>query len=188
MKKIIEDLLGKYLLLFPEEKERQEQFVTYLKTHQDDEVIDWNHFDGHVVAGGFLFAKEEKKFLVLYHKDLQMYLYPGGHMESSDKTPLDAARREVEEETGIFVFKEIEIHGNRLLPIDIDTHLIPFHERLKLPEHYHYEFRYLFVVDRIADVVYDEEELADFKWISMDELQEDIHYGNVARKICTFIK
>ena len=73
-------ILDDYLLLFPEEKERQARLLGYLEKSNDKEIIDWNNFIGHIVAGGFIYAKEEHKFLVLYHKDLKMFLYPGGLM------------------------------------------------------------------------------------------------------------
>lgn len=80
------------------------------------------------MASGFIYAKEENKFLVLYHKDLKMYLYPGGHINIKDKSILDAAKREVEEETGINNLEEYKICENELIPIDIDTHVIDYNE------------------------------------------------------------
>ncbi len=68
-------ILDDYLLLYPEERQRQSQLITYLENHNGEEIIDWNNFDGHIVAGGFIYAKEEHKFLVLFNKDLNMFLY-----------------------------------------------------------------------------------------------------------------
>ena len=42
---------------------------------------------------------------VLYHNDLKMYLYPGGHVDDNDNSILSAAEREVKEETGLVDFK-----------------------------------------------------------------------------------
>jgi len=69
------------------------------------------------------------------------------------------------------------------VPIDIDTHKIGYNERLNLPEHYHFDFRYLFVVDKIQDIKTDEDEMSGYKWISLDELTNDPNYGRVATKI-----
>ena len=90
-------VLNDYLLLFPEEQERQTILADYLKTHKGEEITDWNNFDGHIVASGFIYAKEENKFLVLYHKDLKMFLYPGGHVNSSDTNTLSTSKREIQE-------------------------------------------------------------------------------------------
>lgn len=154
-----------------------------MESHKDDELIDWNNFDGHIVAGGFIYAKEENKFFVLYHNDLKMFLYPGGHVDNDDVNTLFAAKREISEETGINNLKQLIVSDNELIPIDIDTHIIGYNERLNLPEHYHFDFRYLFVVERIQDIKTDVEEMSGYKWISLDELTNDPNYGRVATKI-----
>lgn len=183
MKESLINLLNSYLILFPEESERQKLLIEYLESHEDDELIDWNNFDGHIVAGGFIYAKEENKFLVLYHNDLKMFLYPGGHVDSDDVNTLFAAKREISEETGINNLEQLKVSDNELIPIDIDTHIICYNERLNLPEHYHFDFRYLFVVERIQDIKTDVEEMSGYKWISLDELTNDPNYGRVATKI-----
>lgn len=78
MKNILLKVLKNYLLLFPEEEKRQSVLMNYLNEQKNEEITNWNNFDGHIVAGGFIYAKQEDKFLVLYHNDLKMYLYPGG--------------------------------------------------------------------------------------------------------------
>ena len=182
MKELLLKLIDNYLKKYPNEKERQSRFIEYLNNHSDEEIIDWNNFDGHVVAGGFIYAKKDKKFLVIYHNDLKMYLYPGGHIDSTDNNPLDASKREVLEETGINNLEKVIIYNNELIPIDIDTHKIPYNERLNLPEHYHFEFRYLFTVDNIEKVKLDSSESSSYKWISIAELKNDKNYGKIVEK------
>ncbi|MBR5369979.1 MAG: NUDIX domain-containing protein [Bacilli bacterium] len=183
MRDLLLKLISEYLMLFPNEKERQERFIEYLKNHTDEQITDWNNFDGHVVVGGFIYVKEEQKFLVIYHNDLKMFLYPGGHVDSGDVNPLEASRREVFEETGFDDIEEVVLSDNKLIPIDIDTHVIPYNERLDLPEHYHFEFRYLFAIDSIKEVKLDLSESSKFKWISIEELREDKNYGRITEKI-----
>ena len=183
MRDLLLKLISEYLVLFPNEQQRQEKFIEYLKNHDDNQITDWNNFDGHVVAGGFIYAKEEQKFLVIYHNDLKMFLYPGGHIDSNDINPLEASKREVFEETGFDDIEEVLLSDNKLIPIDIDTHVIPYNERLNLPEHYHFEFRYLFMIDSIKEVKLDLSESSKLKWISIDELKNDKNYGKIAEKI-----
>ena len=187
MKDILLKILNDYLLMFPEERQRQDILINYLNKSKNEELIDWNNFNGHIVAGGFIYAKEENKFLVLYHKDLKMFLYPGGHVDSNDNTPLDASKREILEETGLNDLHQLKVSSDDLIPIDIDTHKIGYNERLNLPEHYHFDFRYLFMVDKISDIKTDSEELSDYKWISVDELSNDPNYGTIANKIKKFL-
>ena len=146
-------------------------------------MVDWNNFDGHITAGGFVYAKKEKKFLVMYHKDLKMFLYPGGHMDKEDSNPLEAAKREVFEETGLSNPKVNYVCDNELVPLDIDIHVAKYNERLNLPSHYHFDFRYLFSLEEITDVSLDLEEHSTYKWISEEELSNEPHYGAIIKKI-----
>ena len=187
MRDTLLNVLNDYLLLFPEEKERQMKLVNYLQNHNSEQITDWNNFDGHVVAGGFIYAKKENKFLVLYHNDLKMFLYPGGHINKDDKTPLSAAIREIIEETGLDNLKKLKISDNELIPIDIDTHLIRYNERLNLPEHYHFDFRYLYIVEKTSEIKIDTEELSSYKWIDVDELSKDSNYGRITVKLKRFL-
>lgn len=188
MKKIILGVLQKYLAFFPEELKRQSILLDYLKTHNYEEMIDWNNFDGHIVASGFVYSKEDDKFLVLYHNDMKMFLYPGGHIDSNDINILQAAKREIKEETGLENLELSKIVEDELVPFDIDTHKIGYNERLNLPEHYHFDFRYLFMIDNISDIKIDNEELSNYKWISIDELRNDVNYGGVVNKILNMLR
>jgi len=181
MKKILSDILKQYLLLFPEEEKEQKQFNEFLNNCND--VTDWNNFKGHVVASGFIYSKKDNKFLVLYHNDLKVYLYPGGHIDESDKTPLDAARREIFEETGLLNIKQLVLCNNELIPIDIDTHIIPYDAKRNLPEHYHFDFSYFFVVDKIENVKIEEKEVDNYKLVNIEELYNNNHYGKMMFKI-----
>lgn len=183
MKDSILTIINQYLLLFPEEKQRQAKLVNFLNNFDDNEIIDWNNFNGHIVASGFVYSKNDKKFLVMYHNDMKMYTYPGGHIDLCDANPLVAAIREVKEETGLMDFEEVNIARNELVPVDIDTHIISYNERLNLPQHYHFDFRYLFIIDKILNVKVDGTELSNYKWINIDELSSDSNYGKIVEKL-----
>ncbi|MBO4245529.1 MAG: NUDIX domain-containing protein [Bacilli bacterium] len=180
MKDMLLKIMDDYLKLFPDELGRQATFMDYLNSNNN--LIDWNNFNGHVVASGFLYAKKEEKYLVIYHKDLQIFSYPGGHIDKSDANPLAAAIREIKEETGIDDFKEIMIGEDPLIPIDIDNHLIPYNERLDIPSHQHFDMRYLFVIDHIKDVMIDQNESSDYKWVSEEELMVNEDFGKIVDK------
>lgn len=177
------NLIDKYLEIFPEEVERQRQLQEYLMSQTDASIVDWNNFSGHIVAGGFIFAKKEKKFLVLYHKDIKSYLYPGGHVDASDINVLEAAKREIKEETGIDNLQQFILGNNEMIPFDIDTHMIGYNERLDLPEHYHFDFRFMFIVENMEDINIDLDEHSNYNWVDVLELANNFNYASVVKKI-----
>jgi 8-oxo-dGTP pyrophosphatase MutT (NUDIX family) len=66
--------------------------------------FDRTHYDpGHITASAVVLSPERQHVLLVYHRRLRRWLQPGGHVEASDATVVDTARREVEEETGIIL-------------------------------------------------------------------------------------
>lgn len=188
MKNKVQEIITEYLKLFPEEKERLQQLIKYIENSTDEEITDWNNFNGHLVAGGFIYNIKTKKFLLLHHKDLDMYLYPGGHIDFNDQNPLTAAKREVEEETNLHDLQILSHEDNKLIPLDIDTQLIRYNQRLNLPQHYHYDFRYLFIIDNNEIIKIDENELSDYQWLDFQQIKEDYHFQKISQKISTLLK
>lgn len=182
MKEKLRLIIDKYLEKFPEERERLSRLLDYLSHSIDDDITDWNNTNGHLTAGAFVYCKSENQFLVLYHKDLKMYLYPGGHATKEDESLLKTAKRELKEETGLENLELVSIF-DKLVPFDIDTHLIPDNKKINMPKHYHFDFRYLFCVDKISNINFDKDEFKDYKWISLQELSKDKNYGSVVNKL-----
>ena len=183
MKKKLEKILEEYLKVFPEEKERQNEYKKYLKSAKGDEVADWNNFNGHTVATGFIYNKNTKKFLVVHHRDLDMYLSPGGHVDLEDENPLNTAKREVKEETGLDNLEYMNVNENKLIPLDIDTHIIGYNKRKNLPEHYHFDHRYLFEVSKNPEIKIAEEELSEYQWVEIDKLTRNPAYEIIVSKL-----
>lgn len=181
MKELLENIIKTYLKEFPEEEERLESLVKFISENTYEQIINWNNFTGHLVAGGFIYAQKEKRFLIMHHKDLNMDLYPGGHFNPGE-TPLEAAIREVKEETGIKNLQQVIIQ-NKLIPLDIDIQKIRYNARLNLPGHVHFDFRYLFVIESAVDIALDESELSNYRWITKEEFQNQMPFGAVITKI-----
>ena len=181
-KSVINDILNEYKVVYPGEKSRIKNLVTYLKYNSDEQMCDWDNMNGHLTSSAFIYSKKTSKFLVLYHNDLKYFYCSGGHCEKEHINPLDTVFHEIEEETGI-VDKELIGMKNNIVPIDIDIHNIPYNERVNIPAHEHYDFRYLFVVNDEVDVKLDESELSDYKWVDINELSLYSNYGRIIKKL-----
>lgn len=91
---------------------------------------------GHVTASAWILSPDRTATLLTHHKKLNRWLQLGGHVED-DPSIQDAATREALEESGI---DDLYLLDRKLF--DIDVHLIP--ARKGDPEHYHYDFRFIF--------------------------------------------
>lgn len=92
----------------------------------------------HITASGV--ALREDSMLVVKHRKLDRWLQPGGHIKPGEN-PIQAALREVSEETGLTSAAH-SWHSQHPFPIDIDIHEIPANDEKHEPAHLHVDFRY----------------------------------------------
>jgi 8-oxo-dGTP pyrophosphatase MutT (NUDIX family) len=116
---------------------------------------------GHFTASAFVLSPHRDAVLLIFHKKLGRWLQPGGHVEPNDATLLEAARREVAEETAIFEPTPL-VSGI----FDIDVHDIPAHK--DEPAHEHFDVRVLLGAPSL--VIAASEEVAAARWVPLDEL------------------
>jgi 8-oxo-dGTP pyrophosphatase MutT (NUDIX family) len=95
---------------------------------------------GHFTASAFVLCPERRRVLLVHHQKLGRWLQPGGHVEPTDESLLDAARREVAEETGVVA---APLSGSAIF--DVDIHSIP--ATAKDGAHLHFDVRYAFVAE-----------------------------------------
>jgi 8-oxo-dGTP pyrophosphatase MutT (NUDIX family) len=137
---------------------------------------------GHVTCGALVF-NDDGKILQIYHKALDRWLLPGGHMEPDDATPLVAAIRELAEETGIDASQVIPVGGD---PVDIDAHEIPANPGKGEPTHVHYDFRFAMRIaerDGMHGVALQLDEVTDYRWSDASGLA-----GRLAAKVPAFLE
>lgn len=182
----INSILNEYLETFPNEYKRLAQLIELVENFpNDDELISRKNFVGHITASGFVISRSRTKVLLLYHKTLRKFLQPGGHVELGEQSPLDAALREVREETSISTLDYLPFHYfNNDVPIDIDTHPIPENKSKNEPAHWHHDFRYLFLCDdEIEGLTIDENESVEYQWVEINELLRMQTFSVVTGKI-----
>src|SRR5258707_15247764 len=72
---------------------------------------------GHMTATACVLHPEGGRFLLVHHKRLDRWLFPGGHVEVEDAAIWDTSRREAVEETGVLLGPEapflvgMDVHG-----------------------------------------------------------------------------
>ncbi|HSJ62822.1 MAG TPA: NUDIX domain-containing protein [Gemmatimonadaceae bacterium] len=101
---------------------------------------------GHITASAIVLDESAEHVLVVWHDGLQRWLQPGGHCEPGDGAPLDTARRETAEETGVHLAPERD--AGRL--VHVDVHDIP--ARGPEPQHRHHDLRFAFTASYEAAV------------------------------------
>jgi 8-oxo-dGTP pyrophosphatase MutT (NUDIX family) len=97
--------------------------------------------DGHVTASAVVTRRSGGEFLLVFHRKLDRWLQPGGHVEPDDISVLAAAIREAREETGIDGFAAPLSDAI----LDLDVHSIP--ALSAEPAHVHYDVRFLLTTE-----------------------------------------
>lgn len=185
----IEEIVKQYLEIFPNEKQNLNELNNLIKHNKDNSnnLFNRKNFEGHITASGFIYSKKEGKLLLLEHKSLKKLLQPGGHVEACDNNIMDAATREILEETGLQDLEIINIAVNTDVPFDINTHIIPKNEKKQEDKHYHHDFRYLYIVDSIKEIKIDDKESNSYKWIEINEIRDNDSFIGIVDKILNLI-
>jgi 8-oxo-dGTP pyrophosphatase MutT (NUDIX family) len=140
---------------------RRDRLAAFVRTHAN--CAERTLAPGHVVASAWVVSTDHSRVLLHHHKKLDRWLQFGGHMDA-DKTPLEAARRELAEESGL------PPHRVTLLSeaiFDLDIHVIPANP--KEAEHLHLDVRFCFSTDPDTPLVQSDESHA-LRWFGVDEL------------------
>lgn len=131
-----------------------------------------NEKEKHFTASALIL--HEEKILLIYHKKLDVWLWPGGHIEKNEH-PDEALIREVREETGLCV----EIISNRNESFsdkctDISSLHIPYMVLCELNgDHYHNDLVYLCKVRDGFDgkITHDKNESNGIGFFNREEIQ-----------------
>lgn len=133
--------LKEYMPADKSEAESLEKIKQLLALQGKEDIFSRTRLAGHIVAGALVVDKKGN-VLMNHHKVLDKWLHFGGHSDG-EANSLNVAKREVEEESGITEYDDL---GGRI--VDLDVHTIPESKKKNEPEHFHYDIRFLFVVDK----------------------------------------
>jgi 8-oxo-dGTP pyrophosphatase MutT (NUDIX family) len=98
----------------------------------------WTFDPGHLTASGIVLSADAHDVLLIFHRRLERWLQPGGHVEPEDADLAVAAEREVLEETGV----ALDARLPRVV-VGVDVHEIPPREPDE-PPHLHHDVVFRF--------------------------------------------
>jgi 8-oxo-dGTP pyrophosphatase MutT (NUDIX family) len=146
------------------EEEKSHELILAL-LEQTAEPFSRNQFHpGHITCTALVLDPDRRRILLVYHYRLRRWLLPGGHVEESDASLSDTARREAREETSVRI---APASGVRLLGMDV--HGIPAHQGKGEPYHLHHDL--IFAMSAESDVIARSEEAPDVAWCAPDEFE-----------------
>lgn len=149
----------------------------------DQTSVQRTNIHGHITASGLVL--KDREILLIFHKKLQRFIQPGGHLEEIDVSLQEAAQREVQEETGVTVVPSSLFPYEA--PIHIDAHIIPANPNKGEPEHWHYDCMYLFS-SKNERVNIDKSEVDDYQWVSLNYEFEDKGLTRAVAKVKTLLE
>lgn len=153
----------------------------------------------HFTATAFV-TDSQNRVLLMWHKRLQRWMPPGGHVDENE-TPEECAKRECKEETGLDVeilgddqpdlFANAEYEGRMLKkPFAMLLENIPESKERNEPAHEHMDFLFRAkVIDESQLLVMEQTEADDLKWFTKEEIEglpEDEIFENVRKYLNTF--
>lgn len=151
----------------------------------------------HFTASAFV-VDDQNRCLLLWHKRLQRWMPPGGHVEP-DELPEVAAMRECKEETGLDVeilaepqtdiFAGHPEEGRMLKrPFHMLLEEIPASPERGEPAHQHMDFVYRArPLDMKQKLVLAEEEGRELKWFTLEEI-DSLNDGEIFANVRAYVR
>jgi ADP-ribose pyrophosphatase YjhB (NUDIX family) len=129
-----------------------------------------NHILKHFTVSALII--NDDKVLLVYHKKLDVWLYPGGHVEENEN-PDEALHREVKEETGL----DIEIISDKDESLsdkndDVTSLHLPYAVLCELVgHHYHNDLIYLCKIKKKSELKFNENESSGIGFFNYEEIE-----------------
>lgn len=150
-----------------------EQTRTFIE--REPQCLERATVEGHITTSAVVVDHERRQVLLVHHRALGRWLQPGGHADGAPDLAASALR-EVVEETGL---TSARLASRR--PIDVDVHAIP--ARGEVPEHLHFDVRFLVEADPNEPLAPAEGEVYAARWFTASQLAEVTTDDSVRRLV-----
>lgn len=120
----------------------------------------------HFCSSVFVINPEDKKILLVKHRHFKKWVQPGGHIEHNE-VPEETALREAYEETGI----KVRLLGERFPREDDFIRPLGIQKNRGSQGEIHIDITYAAVPIGNITPNFDDEETANVKWFSREELE-----------------
>lgn len=169
----LRELLQAHIPIDAAEAGHRQRMLALLDNRED--CSSRNHFaPGHFTASAFVLSHDRSQLLLIFHSKLRRWLQPGGHVDESDLSIEETARREVSEEVGLS-----DLALARAGIFDLDIHVIP--ARKTEPAHEHFDVRFAFVADSMTFHAGDD--ALDARWFPLAAVTEEASDRSVSRAV-----
>ncbi len=135
---------------------------------QDPLAYKRERLEGHFTASAWIVNEKRTHTLLTLHRKLGRWLQLGGHADGNENL-IEVAMKEAEEESGL---KSLRLVDENIF--DLDKHIIP--QRPHVPEHFHFDVRYLFEADINEPLIMSDESIS-LAWITFDSVVDMIGYN-----------
>lgn len=133
----------------------------------------------HVTGSAFVVDPGSRRVLLRWHDRQQAWIQVGGHGDPGEEHPLDVARREAIEETGL---DDVRPWPDVDHPELLHAVIVPVPANRSEPAHEHADLRYVLATDR-PDRARPEHDGADLRWLSVDDAIELTTAENVRESL-----
>lgn len=157
--------LAAYLDRYPDERAMLAEPIELLSHGKD--FASRRSFPMHVTVGALL-TRGGEEILLVGHRAYRIMLQPGGHLEPTDTTLIDAAVRELTEETGI---DPDTVFSASQTPAYIEYGGVPARPQKDEPEHRHLDIGYAFTTTDGDVGRLQTSEVTSAAWYPLDEAE-----------------
>lgn len=151
---------------------KSRELVVQLLRHTAEPFSRNQFAPGHITCTALVLSPEGSRILLMFHHRHRRWLLPGGHVETSDSSLMEAARREAVEETGIVLSTPLQDYL-----VGMDVHAIP--ARKDEPYHLHHDL--VFAMQAAEEEFSCTEEAPSIAWCDPNDFDRYQLPANIVR-------